>query len=147
MAGAIDKESKMKFIVCAATAVFLLWGTPVLAGPCADVDGDSVCDVADNCLTGIKSGANPAQDDSDGDLCGNICDPNFANNGLVGFADILLAIGDFGTAVPTTVSGQNTRTNEPVTNPTGFADILDAIAYFSAAPGPSANSGTSVACP
>ena len=72
---------------------------------------------------------------------------DFVKAGIVGFADILLAIGDFGTAVPTTVSGINTKTNEPVSGVTGFADILDGIAYFAAPPGPSANSGTSGACP
>ena len=142
MAGAIDKESKMKFIVIAATAVFLLWGTPVLAGPCADVDGDIVCDVTDNCLDGpIKGGANPAQDDTDGDLCGNVCDPNQANNGTVGFPDIISTINAFN------LVSTNNKTREPIALVVGFPDIIDTINFFNTAPGPSAFSGTSAACP
>jgi hypothetical protein len=142
MAGAIDKESKMKFIAFAATAVFMLWGTPVLAGPCVDDDGDIVCDVIDNCLTGtVKSGANPAQDDTDGDLCGNICDPNTEQTGTVGFGDIIPVINLFNVASP------NHKTTEPITDVVGFADIIDTINYFSLPPGPSANSGSSSACP
>jgi hypothetical protein len=142
MAGAIDKESKMKFIVCAATAVFLLWGTPALAGPCADLDGDGVCDVDDNCINGgPKPGANPAQDDTDGDLCGNVCDPNRAQNGTVGFPDILGAINSFNTV------DMNKKTREPIGNVVGFPDILDSINYFNMPPGPSGKSVGAASCP
>jgi hypothetical protein len=87
MAGAIDKESKMKFIVCAATAVFLLWATPALAGPCVDADVDGICDTSDNCVhpaPGTGSSFNPGQDDTDGDMCGNVCDPDFPVSGNPG---------------------------------------------------------------
>ncbi len=51
-----------------------------------DSDGDGVPDDVDNCITA----PNPNQEDSDGDLCGNHCDADYDQDGLV-------SITDFGT--------------------------------------------------
>jgi hypothetical protein len=102
--------------------------------------------VIDNCIGtlangNVKSGANPAQDDTDGDLCGNICDPNQGQGGIIGFPDIISTINAFG------LNSENNKTREPVASVVGFPDIIDTINHFSLKPGPSANSGTSAACP
>jgi hypothetical protein len=55
----------MKRTLLAATLALLLWGTPAMAGPAPDADGDGVSDSEDNC----SDDKNPAQDDTDGDEC------------------------------------------------------------------------------
>jgi hypothetical protein len=52
--------------------------------PPPDADGDGVADAEDNCLLI----ANPDQRDTDGDLFGNRCDPDFDGNGLVNLLDL-----------------------------------------------------------
>lgn len=49
-----------------------------------DTDGDGVPDYADNCTLS----ANSAQRDTDADGYGNMCDPDFDNNLVVGAADL-----------------------------------------------------------
>lgn len=51
-----------------------------------DNDGDGVPDLIDNC----SSIANADQRNTDGDLYGNICDPDFNNDGAVNFQDLSL---------------------------------------------------------
>ncbi len=53
---------------------------PVLA---ADGDGDGVTNGVDNCL----NVSNPDQIDSDGDGCGNACDADYDQSGMVNAAD------------------------------------------------------------
>jgi hypothetical protein len=132
MAGAIDKESKMKFIVCAATLVFLLWGTPALAGPCVDTDGDLVCDVADNCTLV----ANAAQTDTDGDDCGNVCDYDVKNSNEVSTADIFQI-------VPLLATGPHPQ--EDLTVPIG--DVISTADIFVIVPVLAGNGGSGVSGP
>jgi glucose/arabinose dehydrogenase len=54
------------------------------SGPPADADGDTVPDGLDNCV-GL---GNPTQLDSDADGYGNICDPDFNNDGVVNINDL-----------------------------------------------------------
>ncbi len=49
-----------------------------------DSDDDGVLDVYDNCI----ETPNPSQRDTDGDLYGNYCDPDFDNNCIVNFSDL-----------------------------------------------------------
>jgi len=148
MVGAIDKESKMKFIACAATLVFLLWGTPVMAGPCVDDDADGVCDVADNCIlpNAASIAANPAQDDTDGDDCGNICDPDYDQIGGIGFADVIDSINN-GLDTPS-LGNENRDHTEPIgSGVIGFADVIRAITFLATPPGPSGTTAGTTACP
>jgi len=48
-----------------------------------DGDGDGVPTVVDNCITV----PNPDQEDSDGDLCGNQCDADYNQDGVVSIVD------------------------------------------------------------
>jgi lysophospholipase L1-like esterase len=57
---------------------------PPIYNALLDSDGDSVMDSSDNCI----EVANPDQRDTDGDGYGNICDPDFDNNGFVQAADL-----------------------------------------------------------
>ena len=81
----------MRLTVFAATLAFLLWGTPAFA---VDTDGDGVDDLIDNCTLS----PNPAQDDTDEDSCGNLCDADYTNSGGVNFIDF----GAFSQAFATT---------------------------------------------
>ncbi len=67
----------MRLTIFAAAITFLLWGTPAFA---ADLDDDGIEDEFDNCLEAM----NPAQDDTDGDDCGNLCDADYDDSGTVG---------------------------------------------------------------
>ncbi len=73
----------MKFTVFAATLAFLLSGTPAFAGSAPDFDADGVADSIDNC----SENPNDGQDDTDSDDCGNICDADYTQSGVVGFSD------------------------------------------------------------
>ena len=147
MAGAIDKESEMKFIVCAATAVFLLWATPVLAGPCVDADVDGICDSSDNCVLptpGTGDSFNPGQDDTDGDQCGNVCDPDFNQDTQTSVFDILLMLPDLGLVDPAH------DVTEPIgQTETNVFDILQLLHWLNGPPAasPAGPSGTTTGTP
>jgi len=73
----------MRLSIFAAMFALVLWGTPAFAGPGGtDTDGDGVLDNFDNCSLKM----NPAQDDTDGDDCGNLCDADYTQDGLVQFS-------------------------------------------------------------
>ena len=57
-----------------------------------DWDNDGIDNSIDNCQTV----SNPAQDDSDGDGCGNVCDADYDQNNVVGFVDLIEFIANFG---------------------------------------------------
>ena len=149
MADAIDKESKMKFIVCAATllVLLLLWGAPAIAGPCPDTDSDGICDDFDNCIephpTAPFTGqmANPAQDDTDGDLCGNVCDPDDDHTGTVTVANLFAVVPSIGLGVP------EHRMFEPVNVAVTVADLFQMVPFIGFPPGPSGTSAGALECP
>jgi hypothetical protein len=68
--------------------------------PCApfggDADGDGICGIFDNCL----AAANAGQEDTDGDGCGNRCDPDFDQDGVVGSTDFNRLAVAYASAVP-----------------------------------------------
>ncbi len=70
------------------------WGLEICTASDAlilDQDGDLVDDIIDNC-TAV---ANPAQQDTDGDGFGNMCDGDFNNDGIVNFIDLAEMQADF----------------------------------------------------
>jgi len=131
----------MQRIAWLALTALLLWGTPALAGPASDVDGDGVPDNLDNCS--IKP--NPAQDDTDGDYCGNLCDADYNQDGRVG-------IGDFGKCLAPFFGLPNSELCQHV-EPISDANIVNIadFGYFASAfggtPGPSGTTAGTVACP
>jgi hypothetical protein len=132
----------MKRTLLAATLALLLWGAPALAGPPPDGDGDGIPDSADNC----SDASNAGQDDTDGDDCGNLCDADYTQDGVIGFADF----GQF--AVAFNVAGNPLQQHSEPVDPgrvVGFADFGYFASVFNV-PGSVGPSGTTVgtlACP
>ncbi len=92
-----------------------------------DTDGDGVDDSADNCTLV----ANADQRDTNSDGYGNLCDPDFDNNGTVNFLDISGWVPLFNTAcgdVDEDLTGDGSC---------NFADFSLIPAYFGGPPGPS----------
>ncbi len=79
------------FALSAATSVAGAQGTTTAP---TDADGDSIANVADNCALV----ANSNQRDTNSDGFGNICDPDFNNNGIVDSQDGALLKAAFGSA-------------------------------------------------
>ncbi len=127
----------MKRTLLVATLAVLLWGLPALAGPVPDFDVDGVADNDDNC----SEFANPAQDDTDGDDCGNICDEEYDNSGLVNFLDFSAFSFAFGT------SDLEKDHTPPVAGPVGFLDFSFFSNAFGSTPGPSGTTAGTTACP
>jgi hypothetical protein len=128
----------MKLTLLTATLALLLWGMPAMAGPPGlDSDGDGVHDGLDNC----SEVANAAQDDTDGDDCGNLCDANYDQGGTVGFGDF----GSFTLGFGTTDELYNHT--EPVDDTVGFGDFGFFTLSFGGTPGPSGTTAGTVACP
>ncbi|HXV37389.1 MAG TPA: thrombospondin type 3 repeat-containing protein, partial [Myxococcota bacterium] len=111
--------------------------SPAIAGPVADTDGDGVLDHLDNCTLA----ANPAQVDTDGDFCGNRCDADYDNTGLVGFLDF----SQFSAAYAT-FDLEKDHT-EPMTGPVGFLDFSFFSSRYASTPGPSGTTPGTTACP
>ena len=128
----------MKFTVFAATLAFLLSGTPAFAGSAPDFDADGVADSIDNCSESFNDG----QDDTDSDDCGNICDADYSQTGIVSLADF----GAFSAAF----SGGDELFCHVQDIP-GCIVGLDDFGYYSAAfsfpPGPSGTTSGTAACP
>jgi hypothetical protein len=102
-----------------------------------DTDSDGFFDNCDNCS--VK--ANPAQDDTDGDDCGNICDADYTQDGLTSLADFGGFIG-----ASFTFDLQKDHT-EPVTGPVALADFGAFIGMAFTPPGPSGTTAGTTACP
>jgi hypothetical protein len=128
----------MKRVLFATTLVLLLWGAPALAGPPTDTDADGVYDFQDNCRTAV----NPAQDDTDGDLCGNRCDADYDNNGVPGFSDFGQFVIAFGSN-----DQEKCHTGTVPGCTVGFAQYSFFAQNFGVAPGPSGTTTGTTACP
>jgi hypothetical protein len=135
----------MRLTVFAATLAFLLWGAPAFAGTAPDLDGDGVSDGLDNC----SAQSNPFQDDTDGDDCGNVCDADYDDGGIVG-------LGDFGEFVAAFNSTEEEKCHFEATGPAGpiagncvvgLDDFGYFVGVFNTAPGPSGTTDGTVACP
>jgi probable HAF family extracellular repeat protein len=100
---------------------FVVEGLP----PFADTDADSVLDPVDNC-TLLR---NADQRDTDGDLYGNRCDPDFDNDGIVDRDDLDYLRSVFGTADP-----DGDLDGDGIVGPRDLAILRD---FRGAPPGPS----------
>ena len=127
----------MKRTLFAATLALLLWGSPSLAGPPPDFDNDGIWDAIDNC----SEASNTGQEDTDGDSCGNLCDADYDNTGLVGFLDF--------TAFSAAFASFDTEKDHtpPIAGPVGFLDFTFFSAAFGSTPGPSGTTAGTTACP
>jgi hypothetical protein len=126
----------MRLTVFATAITFFLWGTPAFAD---DLDEDGVEDEFDNCLAGM----NPAQDDTDGDGCGNICDWDYDDSGIVGFPELF----EFDAAVGT-LDNEEQCHFEPIPGcHVSGKNVGGLIALFGTAPGPSGTTAGTTACP
>jgi len=129
----------MRLTVFAATLAFLLWGTPAFAGSAPDNDGDGISDAIDNCSLASNTG----QDDTDGDDCGNLCDADYDNSGVVGFPDFGEFAGAFGN------TGQEEYCHDqPIPGcVVGFPDFGFFAGAFGGGTGPSGTTSGTLACP
>ena len=112
--------------------LFFLLGLSLSSVGAEDTDGDSIEDAVDICI--MKS--NVAQADADEDGYGNICDPDFNNNGIVDSSDAAIIFAAFGK-----LAGVDPDF-DPVTdlNSNGVIDSNDVsilFATFGQPPGPS----------
>ena len=105
-----------------------------------DDDSDGVSDEMDNCLGVVNVG----QDDSDLDDCGNLCDADYNNDGVVGFPDFGFFLQHcFKPDPPELVCH-----TEPVPGCTcGFSDFGFMVSRFGGVPGPSGTTLGTTACP
>ena len=128
----------MRLITLAIFAM-ALWGAPAFADGCVspDSDGDSINDCADNCI----DVANPGQDDSDGDSCGNVCDADFDQDSLVGYSDMSALQANIGT------ENSAFDLTEPIGGLVTTDDFNAFSALFGSPPGPSGTTSGTVGCP
>jgi len=131
----------MRLSIFAAMFALVLWGTPAFAGPGGtDTDGDGVLDNFDNCSLKM----NPAQDDTDGDDCGNLCDADYTQDGLV-------KINDFGQF--SVVFGMTGHPLQQHVEPISAANVVAVNDFgylswaFGGGPGPSGTTAGTTACP
>ena len=127
----------MRLTVLTATFAFLLLGTPAFAN--GDFDADGIGDVIDNCWLR----ANPSQDDTDLDDCGNLCDADYDQDGIVGMLDF----GQF-TAAYLTNDEEKCHIDGSIAGCTvGITDLGFFANAFLTVPGPSGTTIGTVACP
>jgi hypothetical protein len=126
----------MRSTIFATAFTFLLWGIPAFA---ADSDADGVEDEFDNCSEAVNYG----QDDTDGDDCGNLCDADYDDDGVVGHSDVFRYAPTFGT-----VGNEEQCHNEPIPGCiVGLPDFGFLIGAFGKIPGPSGTTAGTTACP
>ena len=108
--------------------------------PCVDLDGDSICADDDNCIPpapGAGTTFNPGQDDTDGDMCGNVCDPDSIPDSQTNIYDLIFML-PLGTVDPV-----NDMT-EPIGDIVNIFDMIVKLKWLNGPPAasPSGPSGT-----
>jgi hypothetical protein len=126
-------------ITAALFALPVLAGPPVCGGP--DADSDGIQFTCDNCTARF----NPDQIDTDGDGCGNACDPDFNQDGVVGAGDFGRLVVNFGSTVPP-ASPNIDMAPQPLDHLIGSADWFVLAASYGKAPGPSGTTSECVTC-
>jgi hypothetical protein len=125
----------MRLTIFPVAITFLLCGTPAFA---LDFDSDGVEDQIDNCSKDVNTG----QDDTDVDNCGNLCDADYDNSGIVGFPDLFQFALAYGS------NDEEKCHNEPIPGCTvGFMDWGFFATKYSLSPGPSGTTAGTTACP
>jgi hypothetical protein len=108
---------------------------------CADSDceGDGISNELDNC----QGTPNPIQDDTDGDDCGNLCDADYDQDGVIGWLDFGAFAAHFST------NDEQYMHSEPVTSQrvVGYLDFGYLASKFGGTPGPSGTTAGTTACP
>jgi len=132
----------MRLTVFAATLAFLLWGAPAFAGTAPDADSDGIGDTIDNC----SDAPNPAQNDTDIDDCGNLCDADYNQTGVADFIDFGAFSVNFAC---TSAACENFQHVEPIGggSAVGFPDFGFFSTNFGLLTGPSGTTGGSTMCP
>jgi hypothetical protein len=126
----------MRSTVFAATITFLLWAAPAFA---IDFDGDGIGDALDNC----SEHANPFQDDTDLDYCGNLCDADYDNSGVVGLPDLF----EFGFAFGILGNEEKCHVDPIPGCAPSLPDLNFLFSRSGTAPGPSGTTPGTTACP
>ena len=125
----------------------LLLALPAFAGPpdpclgAPDQDSDGITDPCDNCLTV----PNASQTDCDSDGCGNACDSDFNQDGIVAIADFSSFSGAFGTG--SCVHDLGSADSPQPDGVVAIADFNEYAHLFGKAPGPSGTTSGTTACP
>ena len=132
----------MKWNLLAASLVFLICLVPSNSiAQESDDDGDGVEDHLDNC----SARANPNQDDTDGDFCGNLCDADYNNDGKVGIADFGIFVQR---CFKPAILDELVCHVEPIPGCIcGFSDFGFFVGAFGETPGPSGTTPGTTACP
>jgi len=125
----------MKLSLIALMAGFsLVVGLPMAAtaGPSSSADGadaDGIGQAFDNCL----NQNNPRQGDYDHDGCGQFCDFDWNNNGIVSVGEVALAAGQFGSPC----QGPACQCDFNENGVCAVGEVASIAASFSKKPGPS----------
>ncbi len=112
----------------------------LINAPYNPYDGDGVGDAIDNC----SETSNAFQDDTDLDDCGNLCDADYNQTGIVDFGDFGFFTQCFGTA------NQLCMHVEPILGIgrlVSFGDFGFLAVNFGRVPGPSGTTAGTTACP
>jgi hypothetical protein len=127
----------MRSTIFAVAITVLLWGIPAFAD--VDFDSDGVGDQIDNC----SEAANTAQDDTDGDDCGNSCDADYNDDGVVGHPDVF----EFGAVFGTKGNEEKCHIGPVPGCFVSFQDLAFLVGVFGESPGPSGTTAGTTACP
>jgi hypothetical protein len=140
---------KIQPIILVAALLAALPALPALAGvDCfccygggVDVDGDGWGAECDNCILVF----NPSQTDSDYDGCGNACDADFNQDGVVAIGDFSALAGSLNGPPPP--PGSMDIAPDPPDGVIAIGDFSALAGQLNGPPGPSGTTSGLTACP